>query len=834
MTSVQVWSTFQAAGGTRLAVLTDLMALGDAAELDNSETLSFELPVERAAEIELRRVVRVETDDDVREWMVTDVNDAVGGSQNAMVNVSCRPAILVLAGVPVKYEMNGEWAYNLGAVELTAESILDLYAFDSLAEEGIEWIDIGVIDSAARISLAWDRWSVLDLVTAIAAQLESEVEFVRQPDGTYLINIVEERGADADQILLRTDKNLTDMRRSRRDGPLRTVVIPAGGVPDGGMETANIGWNLWQVTAVSGTLVTIADPAGEVTPVRFLNQLAGLWLQKANGSRTAITASSLAQVVTVADGSNIAVGDRITIVADSTGTRLDQLKNPAAVAQYGRILEPKLQDTALRGEPNLQRNGDARDWPTKPVVYGCRAAAQSFGTSVSLKELPASLFLPAGTVLITPGAFSVTTVGATTSGSGTVTLTVNTNATLSLDDGVSLTVHSMPAGWSSTDQSDGMLYRGASAGGVFVGQADGDWLSNAVVTIKGLPPGVVIHAGDMYVATAIIATAYVILKGGTVGGDGKVTIIRANPFSVPNDGPIEVRRCAMPAEGLLIPTGSSNAYVYYEPPAVLVDPGAGIMLPLWAHARYTMTTSVAITVPSYPGRLEVIALPSTSLGEVVAPTDETVPAAPDSMTKLLQRRIDIAAPTNVQLRFARPHVTSGVNTVTGTFRSTLHYMMLSVGIDPNVPYVEGSHANKLWQYGNRKLKELSADPSSVEASLLDLERLGVPFERIVLGGEVRLQNTKLGIDTTYRVVSIRWDRMDPAGTTVILSRRLPRLTRTMATRKPRIVVNINVEQDPDAQPTYKTVIATSDTPVDQSGATRATEDSAGNISIAPY
>jgi hypothetical protein len=100
--------------------------------------------------------------------------------------------------------------------------------------------------------------------------------------------------------------------------------------------------------------------------------------------------------------------------------------------------------------------------------------------------------------------------------------------------------------------------------------------------------------------------------------------------------------------------------------------------------------------------------------------------------------------------------------------------MLTVGTDPNVPYVAGSHANKLWQLANVELGLTSSAPQTLRAKLIDLKRLGAPVgtEIITMGASVLLEN----VNISGRIVAYTLDLADPKNSEITLSTAPKRLT----------------------------------------------------------
>jgi fibronectin type III domain protein len=95
------------------------------------------------------------------------------------------------------------------------------------------------------------------------------------------------------------------------------------------------------------------------------------------------------------------------------------------------------------------------------------------------------------------------------------------------------------------------------------------------------------------------------------------------------------------------------------------------------------------------------------------------------------------------------------------------------------PFYEGTGATRLWQAANEDLLAHSRPEVRIDVDLLDLARLHPtvwPDDALVLGGNVRVQDSALGVDVTTRVLQITRDLLLPATTKVVLSNRPDDLT----------------------------------------------------------
>jgi hypothetical protein len=112
-----------------------------------------------------------------------------------------------------------------------------------------------------------------------------------------------------------------------------------------------------------GTYVTLADPAGGAGPIAFNDQLQWEYLRRVDGSLAQISGSLVStQQVIIEGNSGVAVNDLVEFRADSAGSDLTSLDNPAAIAAYGiKIAVREVADVPPTN--NLIKNPVMRTWP---------------------------------------------------------------------------------------------------------------------------------------------------------------------------------------------------------------------------------------------------------------------------------------------------------------------------------------------------------------------------------------------------------------------------------------------------------------------------------------
>lgn len=124
-----------------------------------------------------------------------------------------------------------------------------------------------------------------------------------------------------------------------------------------------------------------------------------------------------------------------------------------------------------------------------------------------------------------------------------------------------------------------------------------------------------------------------------------------------------------------------------------------------------------------------------------------------------------------EVRIIAGRSTTGGSASIGAY---VRWGMIHVGPEAAVPYVNGSHANKLWKLANLSLAQKSVNPRTLKCRFIDLKRLGVPVgtEQITLGANVNVED----VGMTGRIVSYTLDLADEANNEVTLSTIPKRIT----------------------------------------------------------
>lgn len=367
---LEVWSGPQAAGGSRLAVFPyDLIRLSDRRQIAGESELVALVRVQSPAyaEIKENRVLRsVFKDDSFDEWGIHTVDERHGMAPEASLVAELRahPIQVSLGDVIVtRTEADGTVVHDFEALQLTPAEHINSFILPSLTAEGFSWIALGTIDATLPVDMIYDWDTPLAALKRLAEISGTELRLRRNGTTNYLIDLLNEINGTADTVDIRLRKNLAGIVRHRESLEQMNRVYPKGIEIDG--ISATIARARWKVTGVSGSDVTLEDPAGGDGPAQLADQLNGRYLRKVDGSLVEITdtvvASATVTTLTLASVTGITADDLVEIALNSAGDDLTWLEAPAEKAAYGLraavIERPDIADTN-----NLVANPDLRDW----------------------------------------------------------------------------------------------------------------------------------------------------------------------------------------------------------------------------------------------------------------------------------------------------------------------------------------------------------------------------------------------------------------------------------------------------------------------------------------
>lgn len=863
MRSPILMSDVLANSGTRIAVVSGIQSIVASRDVDNNDRLTIVVPQDRpyVADLQTRQVLRFEQYSPAREWRISRIKDGRGLNVGT-VEIEAVSLVFDLSNVIMRKVVTGGRTYfEIGAMRLTTQNYIDTYVIPALIAEGYGWIEAGTVASVVRWDQAFARPTALELLQASLTKTGTgEIELRNDNDDHYEIDIPSARGSAAPTLLVRLTRNVQALVRDRQIMPLRNVMIPFGIIPGGDAESAQLGYASFVVTFVSGTTYTIADPYSEDEAViAFDDQLNGLYLLKTDGTLVQITDSvaGATQTIMLASATGVASGDNVEIRADSSGTMLTELKNPAAIAAFGRIMG-KVEVSDGRGERNHTPNASGQAWgsPSATVTL-CTANGGSSGANLSIDGLPVGFEVNAGDILYRADTgqrgliVGVVQTGGTTDGSGNVALVLDRTPSIVVADNLALALFydvTMPTGWTRTAELPVFKRDMTLLPGSLVGTVSGAHSASNTLALTGLTAGAHVQHGD---TVTVASVNYGITFGGTVDGSGNLTVILSDVITASSGAGATITRhdhggtegggTAMVMSSPRLVSGT----MYVQSPAYAVRFSAD-MPTLWATVRFT----------AYPGsqwsaggselpapKLELIDTATSTVLASVSDIDRTTPAAKcEQLT--LQLQYELTTTRSLALRFTVPRKT-GASLVGDEAHTTiaLRWVMLHIGMDSEVPLTLSSHANKLWHAANRQLLKTPEEPASYSITLRDLSLMGFDLqaEAIVLGGSVRLMVPAMNIDSELRIVGISEDLLNPMNTELTIARLSPRLTKLLAAARkerqyvvvpnsPTITVDfanetVTVDEEPLTAPTTPTP------PVETQGAVRAivergTEDTA--------
>jgi hypothetical protein len=340
---VEIWDNRQSAGGARLAVIPDDIVVQETRSVAAEESLACTIPILSAAASALleRRILRCDYSDTVfDEWRISQITERRTAAGELLLDVTGVPILQDLAEdcVVGRAEADGSVVYDFEALSLTPTQIINTFILPALTAEGITDVALGTIDPTAAVDVVFSWDTPLSALRKLAQVTSCELRLRRNGTSQYLVDLLVQIGAGATVPDLRFGKNLPWLTRDRNTVDFATRCQPQGAQTDS--LYASMAGARWKVTAIAGTDITLADPAGGDPPIAFDNQLNGAYLRTVGGSLTLISASvASTQKVTVASAAGITVNDIIEFRKDSAGTALTWLTNPAAVTLYGRRVQ---------------------------------------------------------------------------------------------------------------------------------------------------------------------------------------------------------------------------------------------------------------------------------------------------------------------------------------------------------------------------------------------------------------------------------------------------------------------------------------------------------------
>lgn len=348
----ELHTDLEAAGGTYLATFQHL---GTRMKRLNGEgELKVEVEPEEpaAALVDEGRVVRVVfSDDSAQEWRISEVVDSVGETSKATVT-----ALRDTMELAERENLISQITNNVETLSFTqGPKSPTAHLTDHILPALPSLWSLGTIEPTTPIVVAYEfdtprsgTQKVIEAIIAAGATAELDVR-KRAGSAGYYIDLFTQLGSTQPTPDIRTGKNLEWLRRTRTRKRFATRVVPKGD------SSALVSDARFLVTNVSGNDVTLQIPEGTGGPVGQDGQLNGMYLEKADGTLTQITASvSATQVVTVASATGVSAKQMLRIRANSAGKNVTLLSRTST------------KPARLRGLP-ITGYGARTNWVLNPV-----------------------------------------------------------------------------------------------------------------------------------------------------------------------------------------------------------------------------------------------------------------------------------------------------------------------------------------------------------------------------------------------------------------------------------------------------------------------------------
>ena len=372
MRRLEIWSTWQANGGTRQYVVpnADMALVIASRDLLSTDQLQIQVPVNSVSATKLVKnaVIRVDQDDapTFDEYKIIDAADDETGGLKNVTAVPLLTSDFANCALLSQTNPDGTRDHDYTVLGLTPAQHLAIAILPTLSGAGLGFITAGTISPVGRfdLTLSWDN--PLSALKRIADQTGCEIDLRRTGASGYVIDLIPQIGSSAAVSDLRAEKNLDRLKRTDSATNQITRIYPKGA--KNGDYYATIAEAAWQVTNITtsggSTFVTLADPAAGEGPIAFDGQLVGITFRTPSGVNYAVTGSSAANQTVTLTGTSlaIAIGDVINFRSDSSNTEMTWLDSPADQFASGlKVGTVELSDTP--GHRNYVKNAALRSWP---------------------------------------------------------------------------------------------------------------------------------------------------------------------------------------------------------------------------------------------------------------------------------------------------------------------------------------------------------------------------------------------------------------------------------------------------------------------------------------
>ena len=743
---VELWTDWECAGGSAVGQL--LVLDGSYSEaLDNTDGVTLSILHDDRVTIALRQVLRVTgANGDVREFRVQARGNNLSDARRTIkgLNVLADLATLGL----VRTVSGGMTTYAVGGSG-TPSSLITTYVLTNLAADGASWLGLGTIDPTTSVSLTAPAagWTRLEWLRALANATGCELRLRRNGATGYLIDLLTSVGSAATTVPLAFGKQLLDVQDDDDDGDLATAVTVLGATASGATTPYGIGENAWTIGTISGTgpyWVPLADPAGGAAPIAFASQFG-----TATGSQAAYLLTKTATTVQITDSritpdyavsvaatTGLTAGDLVQLVADSSATRLTELRAPNVL----RLHRVDTGASTIGGPRNLLLNGEFATW-TNPTTLGTWYNP----TAGHIAEYPR---------------------------------TSPTTETAMVCDGAAV------SGASS------FTFRGVTPGRRFYrreqlsigGQIN--YVADYVVVADGSGRGTInlISTISPGAADGAAVTWYLVNPSG-------FTNMPSRPASLPIEGSSasvvrlqQTPNVGVSADNYLYGIASPVTTVkYVAGPLATLNVAAGITVGVGSLVS-TLGSPTTISNPLWLPTLELLQGSNNAVAGTVRGTASVAGSLATFSTNhlTLSTSITLTADTTVYAR-----VTAGIVEDFLYYRHSwqgVRWVTLWLGpATTGVSTGDAPAGNQLWQRGNRALIGRALGSQQLRVSLKDLSVAAgyvVTREQLTLGGRVELVD--LGL--TVRVVAITYSALDPSNVQVLLDSRPTRLIKFLAER----------------------------------------------------
>lgn len=835
---VEVWSDLQCAGGVRLAVLRDPLVLEPTYDLTGDESLKLGLSRASASYAKLaeRRALRIVRRaggvESWEEWRLSARGES-SGFTSPPSDFTGRPVRFDLGDVILRRTLDdGTTAFSFSFTGLTLAEAFDAYIAPALAASGFGYWGRGTFDSSAPFDDNIIDGTALSILRKWADRFELELAERRNGTTGYLIDLLEERGANAPTPRVETRKNLELTKRTITTNEQATRVIPRGG--EAGTEKVGIGAIRWKVAGVDSVTkrLTIVDELGIVTPIAFDDQLNGWFVFREETGATFAIVDTLqsTQQLELSDVSTFSTGELISLrVADPNTNTLNWRPMVSGVAPllYAAAVDiAGLRVTLANSVPSvggagafITADGDMVDW----TAVFCPLVLKSIGSAsanvAGYYEVDPAVDPAADLSLVQVGDIVWIDADSAPVPSFAAAPPYPIGTVTDVDAGLNrLTVENrydpLTPAIASTSAAGYTLrvYRPTYSRLIRLSIAASNEIELTDISSLALDQMVEVRqtAGGV-LPIALEAPAEIQALTSTPAGYGVVerfvdvptvrgeTNLIPNPFMRDWTGSTSAApdQWAL-ADGATILQETDPELATLGGKSGLVDFGT-LLSPafrVWrigTSVRTTVSLRVRLQFSAFAGSCglaltieNTAGTPSTKILRTLYPENHPTAADVDKfetdvwydiiITAINLAALDLNNP--LQLRLAK--VGGAAGDVCTAYVDAAQ--VTQTNYDPGA-FIEGSGATQLWNVGNRFLDENSAPLIEYAVELRDLSRLdGSPWtaDAIEIGQTMQLRDRDLNIVATPRVVQYAPNDLDPLSSRVVLSNRRKTLARLLS------------------------------------------------------